>query len=63
MCCHAAIANLCRDEVTCGLKYKIEQAFPLVFNINGLGGVITCGVTGIGAALSHAPQSLVSLPS
>jgi len=53
-----AVANMCRDEITCGLKYKIEKAYPLVFNINGLGGGITCGVTGIGAGLSHSPKSV-----
>lgn len=52
-----AIANMCRDEITCGLKYKIEEAYPLCFNINGLGGGITCGVTGMGAGLSHSPMS------
>mmetsp|Transcript_31062 Transcript_31062/g.88102 ORF Transcript_31062/g.88102 Transcript_31062/m.88102 type:complete len:442 (+) Transcript_31062:581-1906(+) len=53
-----AVANMCRDEITCGLKYKIEEVFPLCFNINGLGGGITCGVTGIGAGLSHSPVSV-----
>jgi len=56
-----AVANMCRDEITCGLKYKIEEVFPLCFNINGLGGGITCGVTGIGAGLSHSPESVVCL--
>mmetsp|Transcript_7991 Transcript_7991/g.22905 ORF Transcript_7991/g.22905 Transcript_7991/m.22905 type:complete len:1007 (-) Transcript_7991:160-3180(-) len=53
-----AVANMCCEGITCGLKYKIKQAFPLVFNINGLGGVITCGLTGIGAGLSHSPKSV-----
>jgi len=54
---------MCRDEITCGLKYKIEEVFPLCFNINGLGGGITCGVTGIGAGLSHSPVSVASAHS
>ena len=58
--CLPAVANTCRDEITCGLKYKIEEAFPLVFNINGLGGGITAGVIGFGAGLSHSPKSVVS---
>ena len=29
-------------------------------NVNGLGGVLTCGVTGFGAGLSHAPVCAVS---
>jgi len=49
------IVNLCRDEATNPLRQKIEEIFPLVFNINGLGGGLTCGVTGMGAGLSHSP--------
>jgi hypothetical protein len=56
-----ACTNLCRDEVTVPLKDKIESVFGGSFNINGLGGVLTCGVTGIGAGLSHSPVS-VRLP-
>ena len=49
------MTNLCRDEVTVLLKDKIESAFGASFNTNGLGGVLTCGVTGMGAGLSHSP--------
>lgn len=49
------MTNLCRDEVTAILKDKIEAVWGGSFNVNGLGGVITCGVTGFGAGLSHAP--------
>jgi hypothetical protein len=49
------MTNLCRDEVTVLLKDKIETAFGASFNTNGLGGVLTCGVTGMGAGLSHSP--------
>lgn len=50
-----AHTNLCRDEVTLVLKDKIEAIFGASFNTNGLGGVLTCGVTGIKAGLSHSP--------
>ena len=53
--CCAACTNLCRDEVTAVLKDKIESVFGSSFNTNGLGGVLTCGVTGMGAGLSHSP--------
>jgi hypothetical protein len=51
-----AMTNLCRDEVTVVLKDKIESVFGASFNTNGLGAVLTCGATGIGAGLSHSPQ-------
>ena len=35
------------------------QVFGSSFNTNGLGGVLTCGVTGVKAGLSHAPVSSV----
>jgi len=50
-----AVTNLCRDEVTAILKDKIEAVWGGSFNVNGLGGVLTCGVTGFKAGLSHAP--------
>ncbi|GBF99461.1 hypothetical protein Rsub_11947, partial [Raphidocelis subcapitata] len=53
-----AMTNLCRDEVTTVLKDKIESAFGGSFNTNGLGAVLTCGVTGIKAGLSHSPLSV-----
>jgi len=52
-----ACCNLCRDEVTHTLKQKFDGVFGSSFNTNGLGGVLTCGVTGLSAGLSHAPQS------
>lgn len=55
----AACSNLCRDEVTATLKHKLDAVFGSSFNTNGLGGVLTCGVTGIKAGLSHAPISAV----
>ena len=53
------MTNLCRDEVTTVLKDKLEGAFGCSFNTNGLGGVLTCGVTGIKAGLSHSPVAPV----
>ncbi|KAG2490704.1 hypothetical protein HYH03_010865 [Edaphochlamys debaryana] len=50
-----AMTNLCRDEVTQIVKDKIEAAFGSSFNTNGLGAVLTCGVTGMKAGLSHSP--------
>ena len=29
------------------------------FTTHGLGGVLTCGVTGVGAGLSHSPKCTV----
>lgn len=57
---YTAVTNLCRDEVTAVLKDKIETVWGGSFNVNGLGGVITCGVTGFKAGLSHAPVCSVS---
>lgn len=51
-----AVLNLCRDEICNSLKRKVMNVFGDPFNIVGLGGVITCGVTGLGAGLSHAPK-------
>ena len=53
------MVNLCRDEITVTLKHSIEQVFGSSFATNGLGGVLTCGVTGVAAGLSHAPVSKV----
>ncbi|GIL65559.1 hypothetical protein Vafri_19309 [Volvox africanus] len=50
-----AMTNLCRDEVTQVVKDKIESCFGSSFNTNGLGAVLTCGVTGMKAGLSHSP--------
>ena len=52
------MTNLCRDEITTVLKDKIEGVFGGSFNTNGLGAVLTCGVTGIKAGLSHSPLSV-----
>lgn len=52
-----ACCNLCRDEATFTLKDKVEAIFGSSFSTNGLGGVLSCGVIGIKAGLSHAPVS------
>jgi hypothetical protein len=46
------MVNLCRDEVTNTLKHKIDLVFGSAFNTNGLGGVLTSGVTGVAAGLT-----------
>ncbi len=59
MCGAAAMSNMCRDEITGILKTKLDIVFGSSFNTNGLGGVLTCGVTGVKAGLSHSPVSAV----
>ena len=51
-----AMCNLCRDEITRDVRWHVENTFGSSFNTTGLGGVLTTGVTGIGAGLSHAPM-------
>ncbi|KXZ50484.1 hypothetical protein GPECTOR_16g659 [Gonium pectorale] len=50
-----AMSNLCRDESCLILEDKIEAAFGSCFSTHGLGGVLTCGVIGMKAGLSHSP--------
>lgn len=50
-----ALINLCRDEACASLKAKLDVVLGSSFNVNGLGAVVTCGVTGMKAGLSHAP--------
>jgi len=50
-----AMSNLCRDESCLILEDKIESVFGACFSTHGLGGVLTCGVIGIKAGLSHSP--------
>ena len=42
------------------LEDKIESIFGSCFSTHGLGGVLTCGVIGMGAGLSHSPVENVS---
>lgn len=50
-----AMMNVCRDESTHGLKKIVEQIYGASFTTTGLGGILTCGQTGIAAGLSHSP--------
>mmetsp|Transcript_65297 Transcript_65297/g.206259 ORF Transcript_65297/g.206259 Transcript_65297/m.206259 type:complete len:379 (-) Transcript_65297:323-1459(-) len=50
-----AMTNLCRDEITSIFRQKIDDIFGMNFSTNGLGGVMTCGRTGLKAGISHAP--------
>lgn len=43
------------------LEDKIESVFGSCFSTHGLGGVLTCGVIGMSAGLSHSPVENVSL--
>lgn len=51
-----AIVNTCRDEVCRPLVSFIDKEFGHSFNISGLGGLITCGKTGLKAGMSHSPE-------
>ena len=55
------MSNLCRDESCMILEDKIESVFGSCFSTHGLGGVLTCGVIGMGAGLSHSPVENVSV--
>jgi hypothetical protein len=39
------------------MKSKVQSLFGAPFNVHGLGAVLTCGVTGMGAGLSHCPRT------
>ncbi len=45
--------GICRDELTNDLSNAIELEFGKPFLISGLGGVISSGITGIKAGMSH----------
>ena len=60
--CCAAVTNTCRDEITRPLAARIDSHYGASFDIAGLGGVLTCGVTGLKAGLSHCPVD-VRIPS
>jgi hypothetical protein len=54
------MANICRDESCLILEDKIEAAFGSCFSTHGLGGLLTCGVIGLRAGMSHSPVVGVS---
>ena len=43
-----ALTSLCRDEITFPLKNAIHDIFGYSMDIDGLGGVISAGTTGLG---------------
>lgn len=47
--------SLCRDEITAPLQNFIDKKFSNSFALSSLGGMLTCGTTGFGAAHAHAP--------
>lgn len=51
-----AITTLCRDECVRPLQEAIEGCFGMSFNAHGLGGLVSLGKTGMGAAMSHSPN-------
>ncbi|CAG9467872.1 unnamed protein product [Pedinophyceae sp. YPF-701] len=55
-----ALTNICRDESTVLLRNRIEAAYGASFSTQSLGAIPTCGVTGMGAGLSHAPKDPVT---
>ena len=50
-----ALTSLCRDEITFPLKNAIDDIFGYSMDLDGLGGIISAGITGLGAGLSHSP--------
>lgn len=57
---HAGHQHTYQVLLSKGLGFCWLQVFGSSFNTNGLGGVLTCGVTGVSAGLSHAPVSATS---
>lgn len=47
----------CRDELTGSLPAAFEKRWGRVFELAGLAGMVSAGLTGLEAALSHAPPS------
>ncbi len=45
----------CRDELTSSLPAAIEARWGPVFDLAGLAGLLSAGLTGVEAALGHAP--------
>ena len=45
----------CRDEITHSLNQRLESAWGDAFSFASLAGMLTLGVTGMGAAHAHAP--------
>jgi len=47
--------SLCRDEITNRFAELIQSKYSSAFTFSSLGGMLTCGKTGFGAAHHHAP--------
>lgn len=52
-----AMTIMCRDEACTQLQSKIDSVFGDSFHTNSLGGVVTCGTTGLRAFMSHSPTT------
>ena len=57
----AVLYNSCRDQATNALGSKLDAVFGPSVHIGGLGGVLTCGVMGLRAGISHAASPMVRL--
>ena len=55
-----ALTSLCRDEITFPLKNAIDDIFGYSMDLDGLGGIISAGTTGLGAGLSHSPTDHIT---
>lgn len=50
-----ALVGVCRDEICSPFVQHVVGHFGHTFGIRGLGGFISCGRTGFGAAQAHSP--------
>eukprot|EP00904_Undaria_pinnatifida_P010298 jgi/Undpi1/6399/HiC_scaffold_20.g08880.m1 len=50
-----ALVGVCRDEICSPFVQHVVGQFGHTFGIRGLGGFISCGRTGFGAAHAHSP--------
>lgn len=50
-----AVLQICRDEIVHSLKSCVDSIYGSSFNLASLGCILTCGVTGLKACLSHCP--------
>lgn len=51
-----ALAGLCRDELTVELTRRVSDTWGPPFRIGSLGAMLFLGVSGLAAALNHAPE-------
>lgn len=50
-----ACVAICRDEICDPFELEVIARFGPTFGMRGLGGLISCGNTGFGAAHAHSP--------